>query len=155
MIDFTYKNFQIRLSDVVLNIFEKNKQINMSEKETGGQLFGELSGDVMFIKECSVTKGKTKGTRLSFLPERKREQEDIYDFYKRDLHYLGDWHTHPQKYPNPSYTDENSMIKCFKSSKHNLPFFIMIVVGTLLFPEGLSVNVVKRDYIERITHVQK
>lgn len=155
MIDFTYQNFQIRLSDEVLNIFEENKQVNMCRKEIGGQLFGELSGSMIFIKECSATKGKTKRTRFSFLPERKREQEDIYDFHERDLHYLGDWHTHPQKNPNPSYTDENSMIECFKASKHDLPFFVMIIVGTLLFPEGLSVNVIKVDYIERIIHVQE
>jgi integrative and conjugative element protein (TIGR02256 family) len=46
------------------------------------------------------------------------------------LHFLGDWHTHPEPHPTPSGTDLESMRDCFNRSKKQVNYFIMIIVGT-------------------------
>ncbi|WP_282059489.1 Mov34/MPN/PAD-1 family protein [Roseobacter litoralis] len=61
--------------------------------------------------------------------------------HKSGLHYFGDWHTHPQSVPTPSGTDLSSMADLFSRSKHELIAFLMVIVGTEGFPDGLHVSV--------------
>jgi hypothetical protein len=60
--------------------------------------------------------------------------------HKRDLHYVGDWHTHPELAPSPSGRDLRSIEECARKSTHGLNGFLLIVVGLAPFPEGLSVS---------------
>jgi hypothetical protein len=57
------------------------------------------------------------------------------------LHFVGDWHSHRQRYPSPSTTDIESMADMVKRSDHSLVGFILVVVGTAKFPAGLHVSV--------------
>jgi len=42
---------------------------------------------------------------------------------------VGDWHTHPEKTPTPSYQDQKSMKDMYLKSEHQLPGFVMIIIG--------------------------
>ncbi len=60
--------------------------------------------------------------------------------HERNLHYLGDWHTHPEPVPVPSKRDLKSINECARKSTHGLSGFILIVVGTAPSPQGLHVS---------------
>ena len=57
------------------------------------------------------------------------------------LHYVGDWHTHPDPVPLPSMTDLHSISECLIRSRHELNAFVMVIVGTAPLPEALHVSV--------------
>ena len=46
------------------------------------------------------------------------------------LHYVGDWHTHPELKPTPASLDISSMKDCFIKSIHELNYFVLTIVGT-------------------------
>lgn len=58
----------------------------------------------------------------------------------RGLHFIGDWHTHPEEVPRPSLQDIKTTADCYKQSEHQLLGFLMVIVGTKEFPEGLSLT---------------
>jgi integrative and conjugative element protein (TIGR02256 family) len=60
--------------------------------------------------------------------------------FDKNYHYVGDWHTHPSPVPSPSGTDVFNISSCVASSEHELNGFLMIIVGTNPFPEGLRVS---------------
>jgi hypothetical protein len=78
--------------------------------------------------------------------------------HKRNLHYVGDWHSHPERVPSPSGRDLRSIRECAQKSTHGLNGFLLIVVGTAPFPEGLHVSLNNDDEhlrLEAETHTKK
>ena len=57
--------------------------------------------------------------------------------FKMGLHYVGDWHTHPEANPSPSGTDLSSMRERVILSGHQLPGFVMCIVGKSELPGSL------------------
>ena len=57
------------------------------------------------------------------------------------LHYVSDWHTHPEPVPRPSPLDAVSIAECVKKSRHLLNGFVLVVVGQAEPPVGLHVLV--------------
>lgn len=128
------------LSDDVLKHFERYKQLNRTDKESGGQLFARLSGSEAIIVKATGPRFLDKRTRTSYTPNRRAEQREIKRMFGEGLHYIGDWHTHPTAIPFPSSTDKSSVQSCFVASSHELTAFVLIIVGTDRFPRGLSVS---------------
>lgn len=82
-----------------------------------------------------------KRGRFLFWPNRKKEQNEIKELFGEGYHYVGDWHTHPEAMPTPSNTDLVSVLECYNQSKHDLKYFIMVIVGTDPFPNGLHASI--------------
>ena len=74
------------------------------------------------------------------MPDRRSEQEEIDALHGRGLHFVGDWHTHPEQRPWPSASDIRSIRQAVKDSKHHLNGFILLIVGTERLPVGLFVS---------------
>ena len=131
----------LELTPRALAHFGKHKQNNRWSREAGGQLFATFD-EPSVIKIVDVT-GPRKSDRRSvfgFEPDRVAERREIAERFKRGLHFVGDWHTHPQSIPSPSFTDERSMRDMVKSSSHNFPGFFMVIVGQAAFPQGIHVS---------------
>ena len=131
----------LELTPQALTHFDRYKQNKRWSREAGGQLFATFD-EPSLIKVVDVT-GPRKSDRRSvfgFEPDRVAEKREIAEFFERGLHFIGDWHTHPQSIPSPSSTDERSMREMVKSSSHNLPGFIMVIVGQAEFPQGIHVS---------------
>lgn len=135
------KNISIVFEGDVLNHFDKYRQKNSSSKEAGGQLFARYHDAGLIISKATGPSEKDKRGKFFFWPSRANEQKDIEDNHKNGLHFVGDWHTHPQVIPKPSADDVRNICDCFIKSDHRLNYFVMVIVGTAPFPEGLSVSV--------------
>lgn len=64
----------------------------------------------------------------------------VKDDYERSEHtrsYIGEWHTHPEKVPNPSTVDYGSIVDNYQTATIVFPFLFMVIVGT----ESLHVSV--------------
>lgn len=98
--------------------------------ESGGLLFtSDLFSDPILIEEISTPSFQDKRTRFRFIPHKKKAQEAINEMFEKGFHYVGDWHTHPQKTPKPSWTDIKTIKDVFKKSDHDLKYMLMLVLS--------------------------
>lgn len=128
------------LEKSVLDHFFEWRQLNPRMSEAGGQLFGAVEDQCIKLKLATGPRSSDRRGRFFFVADRLAERREIDALHKSGLHYFGDWHTHPQAVPTPSGTDLASMADLFARSKHELNAFLMVIVGTSEFPEGLHVS---------------
>lgn len=123
----------------VLTVFREYRQILDDLPESGGQLFAEFSESGSFWRICkaTVTEETDERTRFFFRPNRSFEQKEIDRLYEEGIHYVGDWHTHPQLIPVASAVDIKSIGDTVAKSIHELPGFLLVIVGTGSFPRSL------------------
>jgi len=145
----------LELSPQVLNHFDKHKQKKWLSCEAGGQLFAEIIEKPFRIRITEVT-GPRKTDRRSvfgYVPDRDAEKVEIAERYLRNIDFVGDWHTHPQKIPIPSSTDESSMFEMVQQSNYDLPGLLMIIIGQSIFPEGIHVSFYSKASSVRLTPI--
>jgi len=142
---------KLQVSDAVLSHWMKHRQSELIDCETGGQLFAEFSREAITIVLATGPRNLDKRrTRFSFVPCRWVETKEICENYKRGLHFVGDWHTHAEGCPQPSQVDLESMADCYRSSKHDLDAFVMAIVGTNKFPNGLWIGLHTANGLTRL-----
>lgn len=130
---------QVIFTQTVLDHFKKHCQNRCWRREAGGQLFARLELPDILVEEATGPRARDLRTRFSFRPNRAAEQREITSRHKRGLHFVGDWHTHPEARPRASSLDLASMQEMVTKSVHNLNGFLMVIVGTGVFPEALLV----------------
>ncbi len=117
------------LTDQVIEFFGRFRQHSLNQTEAGGQLFARITEKSVIVEAVTGPHRKDHRRRFYFFPSQTRLRSEIKRFFKKGLHYVGDWHTHPQKFPSPSPLDIDSMKRCFCKSKHELEHFVLIIVG--------------------------
>jgi integrative and conjugative element protein (TIGR02256 family) len=123
--------------------------------EAGGQLFARIDGMKWSVERATGPSRTDFRTRFGFKPDRKREQEEIDNLFLSGLHYVGDWHTHPEAEPKPSIRDIVSLTEMVKKSRYDTPGFLLAIVGTALTPTGLWVSFHARDGSSRYLEPSK
>jgi integrative and conjugative element protein (TIGR02256 family) len=127
-------------ADQVLEGFSHLRQTKMSQPEAGGQLFASITGNNIFVSDITGPRETDKRFRFLYIPDRKSEQEEIAVRFERGLHYVGDWHTHPEPTSKPSSQDLQSMRECFRKSRHQLNAFLLVIVGSATIPKSLHIS---------------
>ena len=89
------------------------------------------------MEKATGPRAADQRSRYGYVPERRREQEEIDVMHSHGLHFVGDWHTHPERFPSPSASDVRSISQAVAQSKHHLNGFVMLIAGTEAFPRGL------------------
>ena len=127
----------IELADTAISHMLRYRQARSSAKEAGGQLFASFSSGLVRVERASGPSLFDRRSRFSFLPSNRNAAKVIRDFHRRGLHYVGDWHTHPEARPSPSADDLRSIHSAYRESVHHLSGFLMVIVGTEPPPHGL------------------
>ncbi len=141
----------LEISAGVLETLTRYRQTSGRTLEAGGQLFARFSGRRVILEEATTPGRGDRRTRFSFWPSRLRERREIRSRFLKGLHYVGDWHTHAQNRPEPSELDLESMADCFTKSRHELIEFVLIIVGTVDPPDGLSASLHSGDAVITLT----
>ncbi|MGE3476426.1 MAG: Mov34/MPN/PAD-1 family protein [Rhodospirillaceae bacterium] len=135
-------NLVVNLAPAVLSHLQLHRQTSDAATEAGGQLFARFTENTIAIEKATGPRRSDRRTVWSFLPDRLAERREINALFKQGLHFVGDWHTHPQAQPAPSGRDIASFLDMFKKSHHELSDFVMIIVGTEASVSGLFVALV-------------
>jgi len=144
-------NFQtLIISGQVIKYLNKFRQIKIRQKEAGGQLFAKITDKIVSVETATGPHKKDYRRRYHFFPNQIRLRSEIKTYFRQGLHYVGDWHTHPQKNPSPSSLDIESMYRCFRQSKHELDHFILIIVGQKAEDENLWVGIINSKSLLKI-----
>lgn len=132
---------EIVIERKVLKTFAEHQQLRAGATEAGGQLFGTVAGTRINVSLATGPRAADVRTRYSFKPDRRAEQAEIDHSHEKGLLYFGDWHTHPEPVPTPSFQDLKSIREAFKKSTHHLNGFLLVIVGTDKLPSGLYVAI--------------
>lgn len=125
----------------IVRKFRQYRQKRWYQREAGGQLFARLSLPRIVIEEATGPRDTDRRTRTSYVPDRAAEQREIDSRHPEGLHYVGDWHTHPEALPGPSALDIASISDSVRKSTHALNGFLLVIVGQAEPPRGLLVSV--------------
>jgi len=128
------------LSKEVVQKFRRYRQKRWYQREAGGQLFARLSASRIVVEEATGPRRTDRRTRTSYIPDRVAEQREIDIHHASGLHYIGDWHTHPETFPSPSGLDIASISESAQKSTHRLNGFVLVIVGQAEPPGGLVVS---------------
>jgi integrative and conjugative element protein (TIGR02256 family) len=127
-------------SSSVLKRFAKHRQLRWWHREAGGQLFARLALPEIHVEESTGPRRSDRRTRHSYWPNRPAEQREIANRHWHGLHFIGDWHTHPEAVPTLSRQDAATMCDLAVQSHHALNAFVLVIVGNDPFPRGLLVS---------------
>ncbi len=128
----TQRKIEISITRSVLNLIEKFKQTSKNANESGGILLGQVADDKVYILKVSTPNKFDKASRYSFDCNKDAAQVIIdYEFNNsgRKTIYIGEWHTHPENFPNPSGVDRKMIDNQYFKNKLNEPFLILIIQG--------------------------
>ncbi|SDE85586.1 integrative and conjugative element protein, VC0181 family [Terriglobus roseus] len=118
----------------------QHQQTSPFANEAGGQLFARISPSCISILRATGPRPTDHRTRYGYIPDHTKEQNEINEMFKEGLLFIGDWHTHPQKIPSPSRSDQLSIRNVFRGSRHHLPALLLLIAGTEGFPAGLHLS---------------
>ena len=146
---FDFQGTPYYFSDSCLEVLSAHRQRSCLSREIGGQLFARFNLDHVLIDRATLTRGKW--SRFSFWPDREAERRDIRSLFAEGLHFVGDWHTHPEPQPTPSRPDTTKMQEVFQQSVHELKVMLLVIVGQDEFPAGLYVGAVTAGGVRQLT----
>lgn len=113
--------------------------------ETGGVFMGyRAKNDDVVVTHLIAAGPNASHKRTGLYPDQDYQLKQIADIYsdsKGTITYLGDWHTHPNSKPTPSFKDKRTLTKIALTpeSKNLRP--IMVILGTK--PQGWILNAIQ------------
>jgi integrative and conjugative element protein (TIGR02256 family) len=124
----------LTITEEVIIQINKFRQLP-GKNESGGVLLGKIRKD---LSEYIIT-NISKPTKFDhsgpcfFIRSKKSAQPIIDELWKEsegETTYLGEWHSHAEKSPSPSYTDNILLKKSFSQNEVFGNILFMIIIGT-------------------------
>ncbi|MED3554282.1 ribosomal-processing cysteine protease Prp [Cytobacillus praedii] len=131
---YKYGDKYIVFTDEVIKFFDKYKQYNDTQHESGGILLGKVYNDLIIIDQISEPSREDKCGRFYFVRNVKRAQKIVERAWKEsngERIYLGEWHTHPEDIPTPSRDDKILLKNMLKHSRMEIDFLFMVIIGRI------------------------
>lgn len=128
----------IEFEKTVLDHLNVHRQTRFWHREAGGLLFARIEGRSIRVVEATGPRPTDRRSRFGYTPDRKSEQAEIDARHSAGLHYIGDWHSHPEARPTPSGRDERTMKSRVVLSQHQLNGILFAIIGTAELPAGLT-----------------
>ena len=114
------------------NVVEKINQWYQANHQTeaGGILIGYRRQSHLHVINCSTPLENDKRSRFRFHrkdPGHSALAKQYWEATSQEAYYLGDWHTHPEGSPTPSYIDRLGWERMIRSRLG--PDLIFLIVG--------------------------
>ena len=126
----------IYIHNNVIDIWLKYRQVKKEQHESFGVLIGSCSEDraEYWVDLVTTPYEGDEGSRYAFLLQDGQHQQEVNDAFV-STHgqsvYLGTWHTHPQKNPDPSHIDIIDWRRCIARNKDRKLFFVIIGINEI------------------------
>lgn len=159
---FKYGDRFVVFTSEVISLFEKYKQIEKKQHESGGVLFGKVYNDLIIIDQISEPSKEDKSGRYYFYRDVKKAQritKKVWQESNGERIYLGEWHTHPEDVPTPSSDDKKLIENMLQHSRLEIEFLFMVIIGRVssyiaaLSKGKKSMNVLERVTVENGLHI--
>ncbi|MGR4975805.1 Mov34/MPN/PAD-1 family protein [Pseudomonas sp. LARHCG127] len=125
--DGTFVIFPTTLIDEL----EQNKQVKSRDTEAGGIIIGKRRSSNIEVVAITTPQLKDRRSRCRFDRKEFGHDKILSQYWHQsngEDNYLGEWHTHPEDFPKPSFTD----LATWKgmSSEHGIPL-IAVIIGRM------------------------
>ena len=127
--------------------------------ESGGVLLGKVKRDFSQIRITDVSEPSCfdKSGRFYFIRNKESAQKIINRSWKKsngEINYLGEWHTHPEPFPSPSFTDKRLLYKCIKENYYTFGCLFLIIVGSTgnLYVGYRNIDMKKIKELEKVSY---
>lgn len=124
---------KVIIEDNALNDMYKYKPERYCH-ENGGVLLGKFNKNenTYIISNVSTTNPEDKKGRNFFIRNKRQAQIIINKFWKKskgEINYLGEWHTHNENYPTPSFTDKHLVQQILNNKNIEIENVFMVILG--------------------------
>jgi integrative and conjugative element protein (TIGR02256 family) len=125
---------RLKLDEAVVDVLLSHAQRDPNAMEAGGVLMGRhIRGtrDVVVDSVTTPMRGDAR-SRFSFHRSRKPHQralDEAWESSEGTCVYLGEWHTHPEPYPNPSSVDMADWRKRLRHNEVDSESLFFVIVG--------------------------
>lgn len=122
---------QIEFEDEIIKEFEKIA-LEFYPNEIGGYLMGYYTKDrskAVIVKQILASNFENSPTSFKHNVDQELKETFIRMFNEEKIHYLGEWHTHPNSNSNYSLTDFNALKKIAENKKSNIENPILLIIG--------------------------
>ena len=111
------------------------QQDHGKKTEAGGVMLGRfiLNSKNIIVDRVTVPMIGDKRTRTTFIRNEKAHQRIITSAWEKSegtCNYLGEWHTHPERYPTPSSQDFKNWKEILTTRIFSSLYLYFIIVGT-------------------------
>jgi integrative and conjugative element protein (TIGR02256 family) len=100
-----------------------------SSREAGGILLGHHRGPHVEILKCTIPMPGDRRTRFGFVRHDKGHQETATREWRESggaINFVGEWHTHPERHPTPSWIDRRSWRRQMIRAERDPLVFIIV-----------------------------
>lgn len=119
------------------------KQGRLFSREKGGLLFAAVTeGPELLITRATPPHAEDQSSYESLRLAPNRCAKEIDDAYADGLHFVGYWHSHPERNPSLSAADMEAFTHNLKSDGVTLGGLLAVIVGSTANEERLCVAVV-------------
>jgi len=110
------------------------RQLDDEAPEAGGVLLGRyiLDTDDVVVDDITVPCTDDESSRFSFKRSAPAHQAAIDEAWASTtdrIHYLGEWHTHPESIPAPSRTVINDWKRRVRTDRFDAAFLVFVIAG--------------------------
>lgn len=121
------------LEDNALNEIYKYEPENYLH-ENGGILLGKFNNEenIYVITNVSSTNLKDKKGKNFFIRNKKQAQSIINEIWRQskgEINYLGEWHTHRENHPSPSFIDKQLVKQMINNKNVEIKNVFMVILG--------------------------
>lgn len=134
----------------VIDILSRHVQTGRAF-EAGGILIGSYRGPHVEVSECTVPMPGDQRLRHMFDRKDPGHERAARDAWRRSHHtqtYVGEWHTHPEDHPSPSWLDRRTWSNVMRNHRDGPVLFL--IVGRQEFWIGLG----NRGTVQAATFVE-
>lgn len=125
----------LKISEDVLKRTQSYQQLRESDLEAGGMLIGHhpIGTTDIILDRITEPQPGDRRTRNRFYRSQDAHQRLLDEEWERSNYtrnYVGEWHTHPQKSPQPSWLDRMSWLRAMRGTDFCGSGLVFIIVGT-------------------------
>lgn len=126
---------RVLIPEEILASLSPYVQDTYKKKEAGGVILGRYIKDCedIVVDKVTLPMRGDKSSRFSFLRQRQSHQKIIDQEWQASnftCTYLGEWHTHPEPLPTPSFIDRNDWKRKMKQDIFDSDYLFFMIVGT-------------------------
>lgn len=125
---------KIKVTEQVVQVMSQHCQLDFLSKEAGGIIIGRenIENGNLIIEYITQPYKKDKRTRYSFYRKDARHinfYNELYQKYNGIYAYVGEWHTHPEDYPNYSGVDIKNWKEIAQSNSDKDKKYYHFIIG--------------------------
>lgn len=125
---------ELRLSPTAILAMQEHIQRHCWSPEAGGVLLGRLlvDGDIVVVDDVTVPGPHDRRGRFRFLRAKGPSQVAVNEAWGRsggEINYLGEWHTHPEDEPTPSWHDRGEWRRLVAIQTYEQASLFFVIVG--------------------------